>query len=161
MESELYINQSVSSTANCLLKCTLSTRVQLSADLYTTSSRWSMPAISNAECLLGCSLAAQLQFVSSAQFQVFKSILSSRAVCHLSCKSSTQLSAQLQSINSAVSSAATCQLSCQLRCETSAQLQSVSRVDLLLRLNSILPPKLWAAFLAAINHSRVHAVTVH
>ena len=71
------------------------------------------------------------------------------------------VSAQLQLVNSAVSSAATWEPSCQHRVQLSAQLHSVSRRNPLPRLNSILPPKLWAVLLVATNQSRVHAVTVH
>jgi len=120
--------------------------------------------ISNADCLLGYSLSAQLQFVSSAHFQVVNSAVSLAAICQFSCQLSCNLwtkpSAQVQFVNSAVSSAATCQLSCPLRCKLSAQLHSVGRLDPLPSF-SILPPKLWAVFLVATNQSRVHAATVH
>ena len=66
-------------------------------------------------------------------------------------------SVQLQLVNSDVGSHAVCQL----RRNLSGQLHSVSCVDPLPSLNSILPPKLWAVFLVAINQSRVHAVAVH
>jgi len=124
---------------------------------------------------IGCNLSAWVWCVSSA------------VVCELRCKLSAQqllpiistlltvklircalvqvytllVSAQLQLVNSAVSSAATWEPSCQHRVQLSAQLHSVSRLNPLPRLNSILPPKLWAVLLVATNQSRVHAVTVH
>ncbi len=86
------------------------------------------------------------------------SAVSLAAPCQLICT----LSAQLQLANSGVSTGAIRQLSCQLscNCQISCQLRcDLSRPSA--KLNSILPPKLWATFLVATHQSRVHAVTVH
>ena len=59
-----------------------------------------------------------------------------------------QLVSSAATVNSAVSSGATSQLSCPVNC-----------VEPLPSMNSILPSKLWAVVLVAINQGRVHAVT--
>ena len=117
---------------------------------------------SNADSRLGCSPFNQPQSVSRELSAQLCSVMSG-AVCQ----------SDLYTIISSV----ICQLrleyfsllqhaDCLLGCDLSAQLQLVSSAALnclepLPGLSSILPPKLWAVSLVAINQSRVHAVTVH